>query len=74
MTYISMALMTLVMRNMLAILMMLLRNMLMILMLFHLDIPNSAFSLDGGGLGGPGDKGRYPLRSIHFLLLVIEVY
>ena len=33
-----------------------------------------AFSLDGGGLGGPGDKGRYPLRSIHFLLLVIEVY
>ena len=26
-----------------------------------------AFSLDGGGaLGGPGDKGRYPLRSIDF--------
>ena len=25
-----------------------------------------AFSLDGDGLGGPGDKGRYPLRSIVF--------
>ena len=25
-----------------------------------------AFSLDGNGLGGPGDKGRYPLRSIDF--------
>ena len=25
-----------------------------------------AFSLNDGGLGGPGDKGRYPLRSIDF--------
>ena len=25
-----------------------------------------AFSLDGGGFGGSGDKGRYPLRSINF--------
>ena len=45
-----------------------------------------AFSLDGGGLGGPGDKGRCPLRSIdfryisiffytiHVLSLVIEIY
>ena len=24
------------------------------------------FSFDGGRLGGPGDKGQYPLRSIDF--------
>jgi len=58
MIYIPLALMMMIMMMM---------STLAILMLFPPKHSQYlAFSFDGGGLGGLGDKGRYPFRSIDF--------